>query len=461
MSTLNLRARDAAALDPALRLRALHTPQPRTRVAPVHVLALLDMVSAVLGACLVLVLAQIRDLASVAVLSGLVVLWPALMHESRAGHADLFSHRRIRTGHLVLGMLRAGIVLGCAVWLTQAPLLARELVAVVVLTAAATMACRALWQLTQPPRRVLIVGHRDRAEVWSDLLTTLHARDVVMVDRTPPEVEQVVVRASRDDIEDVVVLGCGHLSQADLRRLGWQLEQRHQNLHVATDLLGVGSHRAHVESSGTVSLIGVRPSETDGVRRVLWNTGGRLLAALLLLVSSPLWILASLAIRMSSPGPVLFRQERIGRHGRRFEMIKFRTMTEDAAHPPEAANHIPGQVLFKARQDPRVTPLGAWLRRYSVDELPQLLNVLRGDMALIGPRPALAPEVARYTDDMHRRLAVRPGMTGLWQVSGRSDLDWDQTMRLDLEYVDNWSASLDLRILLRTVPAVLGHRGAY
>ena len=166
-------------------------------------------------------------------------------------------------------------------------------------------------------------------------------------------------------------------------------------------------------------------------------------------------------IRLGSPGPVLFRQVRVGRDGGEFPIYKFRSMYVDAEQRLAELRHLNEHdgVLFKMRNDPRVTPVGRWLRRLSLDELPQLLNVLKGDMSLVGPRPPLPEEVAAYPDDVRRRLAVKPGMTGLWQVSGRSDLPWEEAVRLDLRYVENWSLTLDLVILMRTVtavPAVLG-----
>jgi lipopolysaccharide/colanic/teichoic acid biosynthesis glycosyltransferase len=154
----------------------------------------------------------------------------------------------------------------------------------------------------------------------------------------------------------------------------------------------------------------------------------------------------------------------VGRGGVEFTMVKYRTMTTTATEDLAALvglNQVEGGMLFKIRSDPRITPLGAILRRYSIDELPQLWNVVTGQMSLVGPRPALPEEVERYDPDPRRRLAVKPGITGLWQVSGRSDLSWAESVRLDLRYVDNWSLALDLAILCRTVRAVMGHRGAY
>jgi lipopolysaccharide/colanic/teichoic acid biosynthesis glycosyltransferase len=184
----------------------------------------------------------------------------------------------------------------------------------------------------------------------------------------------------------------------------------------------------------------------------------------ILLVGLPLIALIALLVAGTSRGPVIFRQERIGHGGRPFEVLKFRTMYVDAeARAAEVfARHNDGSgPLTKLRVDPRVTPVGRWLRRTSLDELPQLWNVVNGTMALVGPRPNTPVEVARFAPHEHRRHAVRPGMTGLAQVSGRSDLDWDEAIELDLAYVDQRSAWLDVRILLRTLPAVLAARGAY
>src|SRR5439155_23310770 len=198
-------------------------------------------------------------------------------------------------------------------------------------------------------------------------------------------------------------------------------------------------------------------------RRVVKAVFDRAGAAALLVAASPVMALVALAVRTGSAGPVLFRQTRVGRGGRRFVMYKFRTMCTGADRRLGEIRHLNDSdaVLFKVRDDPRVTRVGRWLRRWSLDELPQLFNVLRGDMSLVGPRPPLPEEVAAYPEDARRRLAVRPGMTGLWQVSGRSDLPWEEAVRLDLRYVDNWSLSLDLVILLRTLTAVARASGAY
>ncbi|ESU46381.1 undecaprenyl-phosphate galactose phosphotransferase [Streptomyces sp. HCCB10043] len=182
-----------------------------------------------------------------------------------------------------------------------------------------------------------------------------------------------------------------------------------------------------------------------------------------LLALAPLLLAVALSVRLSSRGPVFHRQVRQGQHNRPFTMWKFRTMVADAEQLKAqlaVVNEVDGP-LFKMRSDPRVTPVGRMLRRTSIDELPQLLNVLLGHMSLVGPRPPLPEEASRYDEREHRRLAVKPGLTGLWQVSGRSDLSWQETVSLDLWYVDNWSVAADMGLLARTVRAVTDGRGAY
>jgi len=187
-------------------------------------------------------------------------------------------------------------------------------------------------------------------------------------------------------------------------------------------------------------------------------------AAVALLLLSPLLLGLAAMVRVTSPGPALFRQTRVGLNGREFTCLKFRTMVADAERLRGQLEHLNEKsdgVLFKIRKDPRITSVGRVLRKCSLDELPQLINVLSGDMALVGPRPPLPAEAAQYSDEVRRRLAVKPGLTGLWQVSGRSTLSWDESVRLDLSYVENWSPQLDAMILLRTTSAVVRGTGAF
>ena len=262
----------------------------------------------------------------------------------------------------------------------------------------------------------------------------------------------------------VIVSPCARLNAVRLRQLSWDLQDAGVELLVAPALAEVAQERIAVRPAGAVPLLHVRAPMFTGPQRVLKGLLDRCSAALLLGFAAPAMLVITLLIRTTSPGPALFRQRRVGRGGAEFTCYKFRTMVVDAeARRAEVAalNDRSDGLLFKIRHDPRVTKVGAVLRRYSLDELPQLLNVLSGDMSLVGPRPPLPQEVAGYNHAVRRRLLVKPGLTGLWQVSGRSDLSWDESVRLDLNYVDNWSPALDARILLRTVVAVLRGTGAY
>ncbi|MDQ0743122.1 exopolysaccharide biosynthesis polyprenyl glycosylphosphotransferase [Clavibacter sp. B3I6] len=212
-------------------------------------------------------------------------------------------------------------------------------------------------------------------------------------------------------------------------------------------------------------LIHVETPRYEGTKLFAKRAFDIVASSLLLLVASPVLLAISMTIRLSTPGPVLFRQERVGINGRPFQMLKFRTMVTDAEAlllALQDQNRDAGNsVLFKMKDDPRVTPVGRFLRRYSLDELMQLVNVLNGSMSLVGPRPPLAREVETYETKVHRRFLVKPGITGLWQVSGRSNLSWEDSVRLDLYYVENWSIVGDLVILWKTARAVVAREGAY
>jgi exopolysaccharide biosynthesis polyprenyl glycosylphosphotransferase len=250
---------------------------------------------------------------------------------------------------------------------------------------------------------------------------------------------------------------------AELRRLAWRLEETGTDLIVASALMDVAGPRTSIRPVAGLPLLHVEHPELVGARRVLKGAFDRCAAALALVLLSPLFLVLSVLVRAEGGGPALFTQTRVGRGGDEFTVYKFRTMVVGAEALKamlQPRNEHEG-VLFKMRRDPRVTPVGAWLRRYSLDELPQLVNVVRGEMSLVGPRPPLPEEVARYGDDVRRRLVVKPGMTGLWQVSGRSDLSWEESVRLDLRYVENWSLTLDVQILWKTWSAVIRGAGAY
>jgi exopolysaccharide biosynthesis polyprenyl glycosylphosphotransferase len=248
-----------------------------------------------------------------------------------------------------------------------------------------------------------------------------------------------------------------------LRRLAWELEKDGTDLCVAPALMDVAGPRTTVRSVAGLPLLQVDHAELAGVKRVIKSFFDMIIAAAALIVFSPVLAFISVAIVLDSPGPVLFTQTRVGKDGQLFPVLKFRTMVADAEARKAAllALNEGDGLLFKLRKDPRITTVGSWLRRWSLDELPQLLNVVLGEMSLVGPRPPLPVEAALYSDDVNRRLVVKPGMTGLWQINGRSDLSRADAVRLDLRYVENWTLALDLQILWKTCAAVAKGRGAY
>ncbi|MBL1083016.1 sugar transferase [Streptomyces actinomycinicus] len=273
-----------------------------------------------------------------------------------------------------------------------------------------------------------------------------------------------VVSAAEELGADLVLLATGrHLSGERLRRLSWALYDRDCPLMVLPGVVEVARRRIRLTTAAGLTLLHIAPPTRQGTQTIAKAAVDRLGALVLIAVLLPLFAALAVAVRLGSPGPAFYRQTRVGRDGVPFPLWKFRTMVAGADRMRaglEEANENDGH-MFKVRRDPRVTPLGRFLRRHSLDELPQLVNVVLGHMSLVGPRPPLPEEVARYDERERRRLTVKPGLTGLWQVSGRSDLSWHEAVSLDLRYVDNWSCGWDLSVLARTVRAVLDGRGAY
>ncbi|WP_412076678.1 sugar transferase [Streptomyces xanthophaeus] len=340
----------------------------------------------------------------------------------------------------------------------------------------------------QAVSRVLVVGEPDAAE---DVIAHLAARTdhpyvvvgVVPVGagslasgvpvaarlgeampQAPGGDSEAVLGAVRSHHADLVLVAPGARFAGDrLRRVAWALHDSGLELAVFPGLVEVSVKRLETLTAGGLAVLRVVPPLSRGWQTLLKSVLDRTGAAAGLLLLSPLFLGIVLAIRFGSRGPAFYRQRRIGRDGVPFVMWKFRTMVVDAdARKAElsGANENDG-LMFKMRRDPRVTRVGRLLRRTSMDELPQLINVLTGHMSLVGPRPPLPEEVAEYGEVELRRLTVRPGMTGLWQISGRSDLSWDETIQLDLQYVDNWSFTSDVDVMGRTLRAVVDGRGAY
>lgn len=286
----------------------------------------------------------------------------------------------------------------------------------------------------------------------------------LLPDGEHPSVEKIVA-ACRDHRIDVLVLcASAPLSPQEIRHLSWYLADERIRLILDTGLTDIAGPRIHTQHMAGLPLIHVSTPRMTWARQLCKRSMDVAGAGTALLLLSPVMLSLALIVKCHDGGPSLFAQERIGLDGSRFRMLKFRSMYLDAEERKAsllAANEGAGGVLFKLKNDPRVTGPGRWMRKYSLDELPQLVNVLKGEMSMVGPRPPLRSEVDTYEEHVHRRLRVKPGITGLWQVSGRSDLDWDQAVRLDLYYVENWSPVQDLVILFRTVKVVVASDGAY
>jgi exopolysaccharide biosynthesis polyprenyl glycosylphosphotransferase len=275
--------------------------------------------------------------------------------------------------------------------------------------------------------------------------------------------EEVADVVKRYGIDAVAVLPCPELDGPGLRKLGWDLEDTEAELLLAPAVTEVVGPRVRIRPVSGLPLMHMERAEFRGARRLAKGAFDRAAAALGILLLAPLLVGLALAVKATSRGPVFFRHQRVGRDGKAFSVLKFRSMVDGADKGVDSLleQSDGNAVQFKMRRDPRVTRVGAVMRRYSLDELPQLFNVLGGSMSLVGPRPHVTREVEQYGFDMRRRLLVKPGITGLWQVSGRSDLSWDESVRIDVRYVENWTLTFDLMILLRTVSAVLRGSGAY
>ena len=278
-------------------------------------------------------------------------------------------------------------------------------------------------------------------------------------------IDDVAEALAATGADTVVITSSDDLPPERVRQLSWSLEPGRQHLVVAPSLTDIGGPRIHTRPVQGLPLIHVETPTYSGRKLYTKRAFDLVGSALLIVVLSPLLILLAILVKAGSTGPVFFRQERVGLNGSTFHMIKFRSMVVDAEARLQELSTLDraegNTVLFKMKDDPRVTRIGAFMRRYSLDEVPQLFNVLLGNMSLVGPRPPLAREVERYDQHVHRRFLVKPGMTGLWQVSGRSDLSWEDSVRLDLYYVENWSTVGDLLIMWKTFRAVVNPEGAY
>jgi len=273
-----------------------------------------------------------------------------------------------------------------------------------------------------------------------------------------------IARAAAELRADAVIVAGNHGSGNDfIRNLAWQLEGTAAELILASRLANVAGPRIHFRPIEGLPLIHVEIPQFEGSKHVVKRGLDIVVSALALVMLTPLFLILAVAIRSNSPGGAFFSQVRVGRNLETFRMFKFRSMVADATEKlAELSEHNQGSgVLFKLKNDPRVTGIGRVIRKYSLDELPQIWNVLKGDMSLVGPRPPLPSEVQAYKGKVNRRMYIKPGLTGMWQINGRSDLNWEDSVRLDLYYVENWSVVGDLIIMWRTVKVILRPVGAY
>jgi exopolysaccharide biosynthesis polyprenyl glycosylphosphotransferase len=331
---------------------------------------------------------------------------------------------------------------------------------------------------------VLAIGERDAVEHLATELTRnsidgYQVTGVAIPGYGPPRGEHITVNGELIPVvgdethaldairtcgaDTVAIAGTEHFGVRGIRRLIWDLETMGVDLVVSTGVMDVALSRLVMRPIAGLPLLHIEKPQYLGTKRFQKRAFDFCFALAALIGTLPLLLITAVAIKLTSEGPVFYASERIGIDGRPFAMLKFRTMVKDADKQLSkmlALNESDGP-LFKIRNDPRITPIGRVLRRFSIDELPQFINVVRHEMSVVGPRPPLRREVEAYDCDVLRKLLVKPGITGLWQVSGRADLTWNEAVRLDLAYVDNWSMIGDILIIAKTLRAVLGRAGAY
>jgi exopolysaccharide biosynthesis polyprenyl glycosylphosphotransferase len=426
------------------------------------------------------------DLESITLVTGLAIVWFAALHLT--GSRD---YRFVGVGGTEYkNVVRATLYLfgGIAICAYVLPLDVERAYVLVMMPAGLAMLLsgRLLWRRWLHRQRsggrmltrVLAVGDRRTVnELVRDLCRAPLSGYVVVAACVPAGTESdavavpiagdlhsVAATVRRIRADAVAVTASGAFGADAVRDLGWALGGAETELMLAPALTNIAGPRIHTQPVAGLPLIHVAPPQCYAANRLLKRVFDVVVGVVLLAVFLPVFVVTAIAIRVDSPGPILFRQQRAGLSGRSFQILKFRSMVLDAesrladlTRRADAGN----EVLFKLRRDPRVTSVGRIIRRYSIDELPQLLNVITGSMSLVGPRPPLMSEIRLYGPEARRRLLVKPGMTGLWQISGRSNLTWDETIRLDMYYVENWSLTTDLVILWRTAKAVLKPEGAF
>ncbi|MFD5224629.1 sugar transferase [Microbacterium sp. NPDC058342] len=328
-------------------------------------------------------------------------------------------------------------------------------------------------------QRAIVIGDREKATHIADKIirepqsgiriigaVTTHGGQEPILEEVPVlgDFSDVLEIIDSHNVDSVILSTSDAITPRRTRKFGWALDQKRIDLIVAPALTDIAGPRIHTRPVAGLPLIHVEYPRFEGRQRVAKRTFDIIGSLGLIALFSPVMIIVALAVKLTSRGPVFYAQERIGLHGKPFRMFKFRSMVVGADDQLKSLLDQQGtsdQPLFKVNDDPRITRVGRFIRRYSLDELPQFFNALIGTMSLVGPRPQREAEVALYDDDAHRRLFMKPGITGLWQVSGRSDLSWDDAIRLDLYYVENWSVTTDVVVVARTLGAIIKPSGAH
>jgi exopolysaccharide biosynthesis polyprenyl glycosylphosphotransferase len=418
-------------------------------------------------------------------ISGLVasLAWPLILEQ-----LGLYSsQRREDISHVIAQLMFAGslstVLMAAAVTLFSAPVTwvfplvvgAGQFVVLASLRVFGLMGVRAFRRRGHNTRHVLIVGSGSRAldvvstierhNEWGTVVVGfLDVGDVPHDPRLPGEHVHKLTEFPailKEHAIDEVIVACPRSMIAEIGPVVGTCASTGIPMTLLSDIFGDYLPPPRVGRFGAMTALSFAPVHHSRSRLIVKRSIDVVGAAAALLVASPLILVAAIAIKLTSPGPVFFRQIRNGQYGRQFKMFKLRTMTQDAETRRaelQGANEMNGPV-FKMRHDPRITRVGKWLRRLSLDEIPQFWNVLRGDMSLVGPRPPLPHEVMEYATFDRRRLSMRPGITCLWQIGGRNSVDFDDWVKLDLEYIDTWSLVSDLKILLRTIPAIMRGTG--
>lgn len=328
-------------------------------------------------------------------------------------------------------------------------------------------------------QRAIVIGDRHKAEHIADTIrrepqsgiriigaVTTHGTREPILDDVPVlgDFDDVLDIIDSHNIDSVILSTSDAITPKRTRKFGWALDQKRIGLIVAPALTDIAGPRIHTRPVAGLPLIHVEYPRFEGRQRIAKRAFDIIGSLGLIVLFSPVMLAVAIAVKVTSKGPVFYSQERIGLHGKPFKMFKFRSMVVGADDQLQSLLDQQGtsdRPLFKVNNDPRITPVGRFIRRYSLDELPQFFNALIGTMSLVGPRPQREAEVALYDDDAHRRLFMKPGITGLWQVSGRSDLSWDDAIRLDLYYVENWSITSDIIVVARTAAAIVRPSGAH